>query len=196
MKYITSIYLHIGFISLFSLDYCAAMPEKPDVIIDQIDSVNVVKTIRGFLHWYKNNYNKSVGYRLVGTDKNGYYFVDKKVCKKYLEHIKSSGFISDIYTERWHKYFSKMAQNFKANPQNEGPPEGFDYDLISGTQEPELFYNPSVNLKLSITKVEKNKVVIKTIDIWVHQFTLSKSNGEWKIDDIEILGYPDESNPK
>lgn len=196
MKYITSPYLLIGFIYFFSLCNGVAMTDKPDVIIDHKDSINMVKTIQGFLHWYKDNYNKSAGFRLVGTDKNGYYFVDKKACKKYLKHIKSSGFTSDTYIQRWQKYFSEMAINFKANPQNEGPPEGFDYDLISGTQEPELFYSPSENLKLSITKIEKYKVVIRTIDIWVHQFTLSESKGKWKIDDIEILGYPSESDQK
>jgi hypothetical protein len=192
-------YIIIILIITFSCHFeaCTCFKESQENIgFAPEDGVKVVKLFQGFLSWYKDNYNKSAGFRLVGTNKNGYYFVDKKVCKKYLKHIKSSGFISDIYTERWQQYFSEMAQKFKENPQNEGPPEGFDYDLISGTQEPELFYSPSENLKLSITKLEKYKVVIRTIDIWEHQFTLSKSKGEWKIDDIEILGYPSESNQK
>ena len=102
----------------------------------------------------------------------------------------------NIISRNGENIFQKWRKNFKDNPQNEGPPEGFDYDLISGTQEPELFYSPSEYLKLAIIKVEKYKVVIKTIDIWVHQFTMSKSSGKWKIDDIQMIGYPMESNTK
>jgi len=196
MKYSIHVLLLIGFILFSNNIPCLAFAENPNHIIDSKDSTNAVKTIRGFLKWYKANYKKSSAFRLVGTDKSGYYFVDKKVCEKYLSHLKSSGYISEHYIKKWREYFSEMEKKFKDNPQNEGPPEGFDYDLISGTQEPELFYSPSEYLKLAIIKVDKYKVVIKTIDIWVHQFTMSKSNGEWKIDDIEILGYPDESNPK
>ena len=83
-----------------------------------------------------------------------------------------------------------MGKNFINNPQNEGPPKGFDYDLICGTQEPDLFYNPSEKLTYTIAKWEKTKVIIKSSDMWEHQFTLSKSDGNWKINDIEILGYP------
>lgn len=196
MKYSISVLLLIGF-TLFSNNIpCLAFAENPNHIIDSKDSTNAVKTIRQFLKWYKANYKKSSAFRLVGTDKSGYYFVDLKVCAKYLKHLKSCGYTTDIYIQRWQKYFSEMAQNFLDNPQNEGPPEGFDYDLISGTQEPELFYNPSVNLNFTIVKADKLKVVIKSSDIWEHQFTMSKSSGKWKIDDIQMLGYPMESNPK
>ena len=192
MKYPYSIFLLIGFISCVEIVPCSATAERKYQITDREDSLNAVKTIKGFHKWFKMNYKKSSGFRLVGTDKLGYYFVDQKVCEKYLKHLKSSDFISDTYVHHWRKYFSEKEQHFKDNPQNEGPPEGFDYDLVSGTQEPELFYNPSGILKFVLVKAEKFKLVVKSSDIWEHQFTLSKSGGKWKIDAIEMLGYPNE----
>ena len=115
MKDSISVLLLIGFILFSNNIPCLAFAENPNHIIDSKDSTNAVKTIRGFLKWYKANYKKSSAFRLVGTDKSGYYFVDKKVCEKYLKHLKSSGFISDTYLQLWRNYFSEMNQNFKDN---------------------------------------------------------------------------------
>lgn len=196
MKNSIPVLLLIVFMSFSNIIPCLSMTEKPYHIIESKDSTNVVKSIKGFLKWYKVNYKKSSGFRLVGSDKSGHYFVDQKVCEKYLKHLKSSGFISDFYVTKWRKYFSEKEKNFKNNPQNEGPPEGFDYDLVSGTQEPDLFYNATENHTFSIVKLEKSEAVVKSSEVWEHRFVLSKSGGKWKIDNIEILGYPTESNPE
>lgn len=153
------------------------------------DSTQIVHTIQSFLKWYKINYRKSSEFRLVGTDKNGNYFVNKKNCKKYLKHLKSSGLISDVYINHWNQYFSEMDKNFRENPQNEGPPEGFDYDLVTDTQEPDLLYNAGDQLQFHIQQIEKNHAVIITSDIWNHRFALSKSGGKWRIDSINVMGY-------
>lgn len=194
MKYSIPVLLLIAFMSFSNIIPCLSMTEKPYHIIESKDSTNVVKSIKGFLKWYKVNYKKSSGFRLVGSDKSGHYFVDQKLCEKYLKHLKSSGYISDVYVTQWRKYFSDKEINFKDNPQNEGLPEGFDYDLVSGTQEPDLFYNATENLTFTIVKMDKLKAVLISSDVWEHRFTLSKSGGKWKIDVIEILGYVSKPN--
>ncbi|MBK9256699.1 MAG: hypothetical protein IPM42_14520 [Saprospiraceae bacterium] len=193
MNFSIPVFILIGFMSLTYLNSGLAMSEKTYQPVSGKDSLNAVKSIKGFLKWYKANYKKSSGFRLVGSDESGNYFVDQKACELYLKHLKSSAYISDTYLQQWRKYFSEMNKNFKDNPQNEGPPEGFDYDLISGTQEPDLFYNPTENHTFTIVKVEKSKIVIQSTDIWEHQFTLSKSGVKWKVDDIKILGYAPEN---
>jgi hypothetical protein len=182
-------FLLICFLSIFLFVEDGNCTVREISFSPESDSTQIVHTIRSFLHWYKVNYSKSIGFRLVGSDKNGNYFVNKKNCKKYLKHLKSSGRISDVYISHWNRYFSEMEQKFKANPQNEGPPEGFDYDLVTGTQEPDLLYNAGDQLKYHIQQIEKNHAVIITSDIWDHRFALTKSGGKWIIDSIDVMGY-------
>ncbi|MBK9256695.1 MAG: hypothetical protein IPM42_14500 [Saprospiraceae bacterium] len=68
------------------------MAERPHHIIENKDSLNAVKSIRGFLKWHKANYKKSSGFRLVGSDKSGHYFVDQKACEQYLKHVPAGGY--------------------------------------------------------------------------------------------------------
>lgn len=151
------------------------------------DSVIITNCIKGFFTWYKSNYSKANDYRLVGTDDNGYYFVDKKVCEKYLRLLKSSKFLSDNYLSAWRKYFEERTQNFKNNPQNEGPPEGFDYDLVTSTQEPDLVYDAVDRLNFKIVEIADKKAVVQMIGEWTFSIKLSKVRGKWLIDEIEII---------
>jgi hypothetical protein len=182
-------------IAIFTIPFCTQNSVLASQRIDlmsvspETDSVQITKTIQSFLKWYKINYKNSVNFRLVGTDQNGYYYVDFKNCEKYLKNLKSSSYISEAYIKYWRKYFLEKDQNFKDNPQNEGPPEGFDYDLVTGTQEPDLLYNAGEKLIINILEATNIHAVAITKDIWDHRFTLSKQGKNWKIDHIELTGY-------
>jgi len=104
-----------------------------------------VELVKSFLEWYKMNrdiiYEIDMikgGYVSDGFDSyvsNGFYRVDMDECRKFLEMFKSTGYVSDKFINHWSDYFKYYEQHFKENEIDDGPPDGFDYDLILLTQE-------------------------------------------------------------
>lgn len=167
--------------------------EKTESNIDETyTNKESLNTVIDFLNWYKNNYetvnqlnlvkNKGVNY-----DSTKFYSVNFEESEKYLKKLKSSGFISDNYINKWRKYFKEHDEYLKKNPQNDGPPYGFDYDFVLLTQEIDKTIESNVKLKLLDIK-ESNESSIVKIDIMMRlSFSLSKCNGKWLIDNIENM---------
>ena len=65
--------------------------------------------------------------------------------------MKSSGFVSDGYLDVFRDYFKQADEAFRKDPINEGPPPGFDYDIVLLTQEPDLVIE-----KGNAVTIEKN----------------------------------------
>ncbi|HRD08743.1 MAG TPA: hypothetical protein PK037_14285, partial [Saprospiraceae bacterium] len=87
------------------------------------------------------------------------------------------------------EYFTSKAVYWESSPQNEGPPEGFDYDLVLLTQEPELFYEDPKKLSFDVVEMEKDFAVITTTADWPLYFEMTKRKGIWMIDYISSEGY-------
>ncbi len=146
------------------------------------DSVKMIKVIKGFLKFYKKHYKKANNFDFTITDDKGNYKVNLADCRKYLEYLKSSKYISENYVKEWMKYFEERSNHFKENHQNEGPPEGFDYDLLLNSQEPELIFNYINELKFKIKETSKEKSTIIMTGAWSYTVTMSNLNEKWKID--------------
>lgn len=148
------------------------------------DSSAMVENVKSFFTFYKINYSKANDFNLITTDSMGNYQVEIKECKAYLDFLSTSGYLSALYTDEWTSYFNERAISFKINPQNEGPPEGFDYDLVTLTQEPELVFNHVHDLKFNI--VSANESVAKLImkGEWTYIVNMHKENGIWKMSSI------------
>jgi hypothetical protein len=147
------------------------------------------KVISGFLEWYKDNYMRLYDYRLTVTDSSGNYQVDKKACEGYLSELKASGFISDEYLKLWNRYFDDQSEKFKMYTQNEGPPEGFDFDLVLHTQEPEEVCKVLKNMKYTYKEKSDGKVVVHADTgwpDWVYVFELTLMQHHWYIDYISL----------
>jgi hypothetical protein len=154
------------------------------------DRLTAIKNIKGFLNWYKDHYAIINDIGLTKSDPKGYYMVDEKACGNYLEYLKSSGFISESYISDWGKYFTSKVQYFKEQPQNEGPPEGFEMDLILLTQEPEVVLNAIDKLKFKTTTIKGNTAVIEVSNAYsMYDFEMSKIDGKWMIDYIATQNY-------
>lgn len=151
------------------------------------DSVKMIKVIKGFLKFYKKNYKKANNFDFTVTDAKGNYQVNLDDCRKYLNYLKSSKFISDYYVKEWMEYFEERVNHFKENHQTEGPPEGFDYDLVLTSQEPELIYNYINELKFDVKESSKEKATIVMIGAWSYTVTMSNVNGKWKIDSLVTI---------
>ncbi|MBK8699251.1 MAG: hypothetical protein IPN29_06760 [Saprospiraceae bacterium] len=163
--------------------------DKRQTLAAVSDSSQMVTSIKGFLTWYKKNYKKANSFGLTGVDGGGNYIVNATGCKQYLAFLKSSGYISDTYTTLWQTYFNSKEEAFTINPQNEGPPEGFDFDLVLITQEPELIWNAIPKLKFRIIEHHGNKALIEMTGEWIYEIDLSKNKGKWQIDYIATTNF-------
>lgn len=149
------------------------------------------KTIIDFLKWYRDHMEIQIG--LVSNsndeiyDSTKFYTVDFEATENYLSILKSTGYISDKYIDKWRKYFEKCDISFKENPSNDGPPEGFEHDFIMLSQEYEE----------DLINVEKSKIIFQSVFEENATIKLNFPNGsnltykltrhgeDWKIDDIE-----------
>lgn len=152
------------------------------------DKLEMIKTVKGFLHWYKKNYTKSNSFGFTYQDRNGYFQVSTTQGLEYLKFLKSSGFISQKYVDVWLKYFMDKAQYLKENPQNEGPPEGFEFDLVLITQEPELVFKEIEKMTFTVTEKKGDKAILQ-INVLGYNIDLVKESGKWMIEYIATENY-------
>lgn len=167
---------------------------KQDITIDKLaQDKESVKTVIGFLNWYKKNYavvNQIILVNNCGEDFDStkFYSVNFNATEKYLKLLNSSGFISEIYLQEWRDYFKKQDEYLKKNPQNDGPPYGFEYDLVLLTQEIDVTIDAITNPQIIDVKETNNNSTVK-IDIMMKlNFSLSKIKGKWLIGHIDNLG--------
>jgi hypothetical protein len=149
----------------------------------------MIQSVKGFLHWYKINYSKANSFKFTYEDNQGNYQVNLIACKDYLQYLKNSGFISDEYVTLWMKYFDDKAAYLKENLQNEGPPEGFDFDLVLISQEPDLIFNAVEKLDFVLLDLKENKAVLQMSGEWMYDIDMTKENGKWMIDYIATANY-------
>lgn len=155
----------------------------------QKDTSQVIHTITDFLKWYKTNYTEIHKTGLSYTNEQGFYQVDTVACQRYLDKLLSSGYLSQEYKKLWEAYFDSKAEWWKTNSQNEGPPEGFDYDLVLLTQEPELYYNQPDTLAYEVIEFSDQMAVVAVKSDWTLYFEMTLEKGKWKIDYISGEGY-------
>lgn len=153
------------------------------------DTLALQETVKAFLMWYKTNYTQANSFGLTYQDKQGNYNVALGNCDLYLNFLKSSGYISDTYMGLWKKYFEDKAIYLKENLSSEGPPEGFEFDLVLITQEPELVLN-TINDKLfAVVENSGTKAVLQMGGEEGYDFDMVKENGKWMIAYIATMNY-------
>lgn len=153
------------------------------------DSTAIVGVFNDFLRWYKKNYKPLYNYKMVIHDSTGNYQVDISACRNFLSKILKSECVSDEYIKLWNQYFESQAERFKTYPQNEGPPEGFDMDLVLLTQEPDMLLDNIKKLKYTVVFIKKDTAEIWVLTpwkTWNYSVELSKVNNRWYIDYLSI----------
>jgi len=143
-----------------------------------------------FMNWYKSNYDAINKIELVSDDLDSDppkpYKVDTLGCIAYLKKFQESGFVSSKYLEKWSNYFKDREKYWDANPQFDGPPDGFEYDFVLFTQEIDETLASIKNIQiLQIEKTDQNQISVK-VDIASMRlsFYLSEYDGKWLIDNI------------
>ena len=153
------------------------------------DSLMISERISSFFNWYKSNYKEANSFRLVYTDNKGFYHVQTANCEEYLKFIASSGYISDEYVRLWMDYFYDREKTMEDYPQYEGPPEGFDFDLVLLNQEPDLIFNHVDEFKFELRELNEDTAIMRFHSYHTYDVELSKINGIWYIDYLSIPDY-------
>ena len=149
-----------------------------------------------FLTWYKNNQESVGSMSLVdnadGQSTSKYYAVDFGATEEYLDQINRSGLVSKSYLAKWEKYFQQQDDSLQRHPQNDGPPSGFESDLVTHSQEPEVYLANPRNAKQRTELITPNRAVVR-LDFTTQQeypdyrfFYVSRINSRWLIDSIAV----------
>lgn len=150
-------------------------------------------TVTAFFTWYRDNRDKLSSFQLVNNasgetfDSTKFYSVNFTETEKYLNAIEASGFVSPTCIDNWKKYFKHADNQFKANPQNDGPPENFDYDLVMQSQEIDEDLANIAKAKV-FSKSTDGDTALVTLSLPSEQklkITLSRQNQKWLIDKVE-----------
>jgi hypothetical protein len=123
--------------------------------IKNFKACSCIATVRKFLKWYKEQYTEISSIQLVllsGNNDSARYKVNFNNAKKYIDLLRSSGFFSNEFLKDKIKYFQKCDKILKIKRQNDGPPVGFEADLILFTQEPESVFEKSESMRIDIFK--------------------------------------------
>jgi len=158
-------------------------------------TISPEETVIRFLEWYKSNRHELNKIPLVLNstaleDTTKPYTVNFEGTEHYLSELKKCGYLSEKYLSSWRDYFDKAAQNWKVNPQFEGPPDYFDYDFIMLSQD---FTEELKELNLSnatLNQIE-NDFAYVVLNFKVSpmklSYQLSHNGGKWQIDDIQNI---------
>jgi len=184
-----------NFILIAAISCCLVGFSKSILAQDEIKTQSVRETdiiterFKDFLRWYKVHYSRANSFKMVKEDKDGFFRVDLKACDQYLDYLKSSTFISDAYVDIWRDYFISRYEYLEEYLQNEGPPEGFEFDLVLISQEPTLVLDAVDELQYVTTLIAPSNALISVIGEFEYEIELSKINGIWMIDYISTMNF-------
>lgn len=156
---------------------CGTPTQQPDPL----------QTIKDFLNWYGVHYKEANSFGLVNQGDSVNYSVNFEETEKYLAYLKSSGFVSDEYLKAFRKQFREAQYFFEKDPINEGPPQGFDYDIVLWTQEPDLVIEKGKNPILLSSEIHDDSATLRLEMYMKLQFVLTKKDQKWLIDKITYI---------
>ncbi|MDF2514820.1 MAG: amino terminal protease family protein [Sphingobacterium sp.] len=191
---------------------CVTCLRQP-VISQEGQAGTSVEKICSFVRWYGENWEKlsklesniidAGALKLKENEESAPYSVNFDEVEKYINELTNTGFFSEDYLTAQRQQFGEIASNFKKNPQNEGPPEGFQYDRFFLTQED--FLQDIVNIDgitLSESKLTENATTVYMhfpVCDQTYCYRLSIKEGKWQIDsisDIICADIPHTQKPK
>ncbi|UFH53669.1 hypothetical protein [Spirosoma sp. KNUC1025] len=148
------------------------------------DSAAATQTVLDFLQWYKTNLSLISQINLVNQEPGNVYSVNERNTERYLIYLRSSEFLTDHYLNEWETFFRERQAGFEASPQNEGPPTGFEYDLVMLTQDVDMQMDSLNQLKINSTTVHQDKASVQFFLLEDYEFRLVKQHNRWLINEI------------
>ncbi|WP_020595624.1 hypothetical protein [Spirosoma panaciterrae] len=148
------------------------------------ETTAVRQTVVDFLNWYKANMLSISKINLVDQKPGKPYAVNFKSTEQYLSALKHSQLLTDRYLGEWRTYFKQRQEGFRLSPQNEGPPTGFEYDLVMLSQDVETQMDSLKTLKIHSVNVHGNLATVKFLLLDEYEFRLVKRDNRWQINEI------------
>jgi hypothetical protein len=163
----------------------AVSVKREETIMVKTDPLPAQQVIIQFLKWYKTNMNKANNFPILIKDSAGNFMVNKTACTGYLNFLKSSQCISQKYIEHWKIYFDDKATELKDHPLQSDVPEGFDFDFVLITQEPELVLNQIDRVKFKTISINASVALIGLKwpgkNSMEYEFEMYKTKAGWQI---------------
>jgi len=161
----------------------AANPEK--IILMKNDTVKAQQVIIKFLKWYKVNLSNANNFPILIKDSADNFMVNKAACTDYLNFLKTSQCISRKYIKHWKVYFDDKASKLSDHPLQSDVPEGFDFDFVLITQEPDLVLDQIDHIKFKTISMNASVAVIEVkwprINSLEYKFEMYKTIAGWQI---------------
>ncbi|MCB2407961.1 hypothetical protein [Hymenobacter lucidus] len=172
----------------------AAPATKPAATVPA-DTAGPARTARRFVSWYATH-QKELSNGLVlnddGLDSTKFYSVDFPDTENWLRKVAGSGTVSPAYLDGWRAYFRSYDDTLRLHPQNDGPPAGFDHDLLMLSQEPDTKVADLQVGTVTVTSRQGNRAQVQARgprhEAWQEglNFEMSRSaDGRWLIDRID-----------
>lgn len=180
------------------LFFCCSLSEavpfsRKETIMVKTDPQPAQQVIIQFLKWYKANLNKANNFPILIKDSTGNFMVNKAASTAYLNFLKSSRCISQKYIDHWKIYFDDKAIELKDHPLQSDVPEGFDFDFVLITQEPELVLNQIGRIKFKTISVSASVALIGLKwpgkDSMEYEFEMYKTKAGWQIGYISTPNF-------
>jgi hypothetical protein len=167
-------------------------PKQMEVSKDAPEDV-----VKGFLKWYNTNFDTIYKFETIKggaleQSKNPTnYYVDFKVVDEYIDYFRKSGFFTNDFLNQYKNIFVEGEKQFKKEPQNDGPPEGFDFDYFMMTQDDFTADLKNVDqLKFDSKKIDDQTATVIfefKNSLMKYKYTLKSKEGKWQIDKIENI---------
>lgn len=153
-------------------------------VVTTSDGQQARQAVTGFLNWYKSHIQAANQIQLVNQRAGKPYSVNLKNGERYVAYLKRSNRLSDAYLNQWRTFFRERDAGFRLSPQYEGPPTGFDYDLILLNQEVDLQLASLKALKMGKVTVVNNRATVALTLLDTYEFRLIRQHNRWLINEI------------
>ena len=152
------------------------------------DSQRASQTVILFLNWYKVHLQTISRITLVNQSPGKPYSVNLNNGERYLTYLRGSHLLTEAYLGEWRTYFKERDAGFQLSPQYEGPPIGFEYDLVMLNQEVDLQLASLKSLKIDKVTIVSNKATVELTLFGSYEFRLVRRNDRWMINEILNIG--------
>ncbi|RAJ20588.1 hypothetical protein LX77_03113 [Gelidibacter algens] len=181
--------------SLFLCFSCgdAVAHNKEKIAMVQNNPDTPKQVIIKFLNWYKINLNKANNFPFLIKDSADNFMVNTSAFTDYLNFLETSDCISQQYIDDWTVYFNDKAEELKEHPLQSDVPEGFDFDFVLITQEPDLLLNQIDSIIFTPISATDSVALIGLKwpgeNTSEYEFEMYKTKAGWQIGYISTPNY-------
>lgn len=169
---------------------CSTPDKAPRHSLTPLQGIGLpmVDTTLAFFDWYKANMNRLAQIHMVNQVEGTPYSVDKAGCEQFLDELRKSGLVTEGYLSGHRADFQRYQQQFEAEPQTEGPPMGFDMDLVMMSQEPDVDLDSLPHARILESSMHNDSAAsVNVLLYYEFEVALLKDTVGWKVERIRFV---------